>query len=337
MTASPDFVTEHIPGFCRCCGHDLSAISAELSSIRQVIDIPVIRPECREHRVILKSVPVVKRPKRSILWESIPLFSTEAASNHWWATFIPDSIFLTKMKEFFKDCMGIALSECSIDNIIQRLAYKSLPVYGMLETAISNSPVIGCDETRAKVDVSKHWVWAYQPASLTFLAMSPSRGLKAIKSHFPDGFGDAILCHDAWRTYFNYSENLHQLCLAHLLRELNYIKERYKSGWAKNLKALMMEAIVLKKTIEGNPSLCQKKSIIDLEEKLDKILAITQIPEHEGAVTMQKRFLKYRNSIFTFLYHLKLPPDNNASERAIRNVKVKQKISGQFKSARGAR
>jgi len=96
MTASPDFVTEHIPGFCRCCGHDLSAISAELSSIRQVIDIPVIRPECREHRVILKSVPVVKRPKRSILWESIPLFSTEAASNHWWATFIPDSIFLTK-------------------------------------------------------------------------------------------------------------------------------------------------------------------------------------------------------------------------------------------------
>jgi hypothetical protein len=51
---------------------------------------------------------------------------------------------------------------------------------------------------------------------------------------------------------------------------------------------------------------------------------------------MQKRFLKYRNSIFTFLYHLKVPPDNNASERAIRNVKVKQKISGQFKSVRGA-
>ena len=50
----------------------------------------------------------------------------------------------------------------------------------------------------------------------------------------------------------------------------------------------------------------------------------------------QKRIIKYRDHVFTFLYHPDVPPDNNGSERAIRNVKVKQKISGQFKSYTGA-
>ncbi len=337
MTASPDFVTEHIPGFCRCCGHDLSAISAELSSVRQVIDIPVIRPECREHRSYFKICPCGEKTKSEHpVGVNAPIQYGSGIESLVGYLHSRQYLPYRRMKEFFKDCLGIALSEGSIDNIIQRFSCKALPVYGMLATTISNSTVIGCDETGAKVDGVNHWVWAYQTESHTFLAMSPSRGLKAIKSHFPDGFGDAILCHDAWRTYFHYSENLHQLCFAHLLRELNYIEERYQSEWAENLKALMKKAIILKKTIAENPLQCQKKRIIDLEKSLDDILAIIQIPEHTEAVSLQKRFLKYRNSIFTFLYHLKVPPDNNASERAIRNVKVKQKISGQFKSVRGA-
>jgi hypothetical protein len=56
---------------------------------------------------------------------------------------------------------------------------------------------------------------------------------------------------------------------------------------------------------------------------------------HKELVSFQKRMLKYKDYILTFLYHPKVPPDNNGSERAIRNVKVKQKISGQFKSWKG--
>lgn len=115
------------------------------------------------------------------------------------------------------------------------------------QKAVSDSAVIGCDETGAKVDGNKHWVWTYQTEELTVLAQSESRGLKAITSHFREGFGEAILCHDAWRTYFNYSDNRHQLCCAHMLRELNYIVERYKSTWAEELRTLFRDAISLKK------------------------------------------------------------------------------------------
>jgi len=166
--------------------------------------------------------------------------------------------------------------------------------------------------------------------------MSESRGLKATTAHFQNGFGDAILCHDAWRTYFHYSENRHQLCCAHMLRELNYIVERYQSTWAEKLRALFRKAISLKKKLTGLPSKTAKENISAIEEQLDKLLGITVNPTHKEAVTFQKRLLKYRDSILTFLHYHKVPPDNNGSERAVRNIKVKQKISGQFKSTRGA-
>jgi hypothetical protein len=77
-----------------------------------------------------------------------------------------------------------------------------------------------------------------------------------------------------------------------------------------------------------------KRSLI--EKRLDKLLEYSLPTEHEELISFQKRLVKYRHYLLTFLYHQKVPPDNNASERAIRNIKVKQKVSGQFKSPNGA-
>jgi transposase len=337
MTAHPDVVLEHSPDYCNCCGRDLSDIVAELSSKRQVIDIPVVRPVCTEHRSYTKICPCGKRT-RADFPARVNSPVQYGSGIECMVSYLHSRQYLPyqRMKELLRDCFGISLSEGSIDNIIRRFAGKALPVYGMLKAAVSNSAVIGCDETGAKVDGRKHWVWTYQTDDFTVLAMSASRGLKAIRSHFSSGFGNAVLCHDAWRTYFNYRDNLHQLCCAHLLRELNYIEERYRSAWATKIKLLLLEAMVLKKTLDKDLSRVQLEAIAVLEQRLDKILETSLDKTHKEAVSIQKRLVKYRKSILTFLYHHKVPPDNNASERAIRNVKVKQKISGQFKSGRGA-
>ena len=242
-----------------------------------------------------------------------------------------------RTKELLRDCFGIGMSEGSIDNITGRFARKAAPIYDKIKIAVSKSPVIGADETGAKVDGNKHWVWTYQTGELTLLSMSGSRGIKAINSHFPAGFGKAILCHDAWRAYFSYQQNLHQLCCAHLLGELNYIVERYKSKWADCLSILFREAISLNKRLKGlPPDTEEKKNIDSIEQRMDNLLSLRMDPNHEQAVCLQKRLLKYRQSILVFLHRPEVPPDNNASERNIRNIKVKQKISGQFKSEKGA-
>ncbi|MEJ7685055.1 MAG: transposase [Segetibacter sp.] len=78
-------------------------------------------------------------------------------------------------------------------------------------------------------------------------------------------------------------------------------------------------------------------SVIAIEQRLTQLLQADHAASHKKVQAFSKRLLKNKDSILTFLYHPKVPPDNNASEQAIRNVKVKTKVSGQFRSQDGAR
>jgi transposase len=126
-----------------------------------------------------------------------------------------------------------------------------------------------------------------------------------------------------------------QLCLPHLFRDLNYLLDVEKLEWAQKFKDLLKEALDLNRVClaENLPCFHGEFEVQNLEDKLNKLLVFPIIKkQHPLTLTFQTQMMKNRNHLFTFLYHLDVPPDNNASERAIRNVKVKQKISGQFKS-----
>ena len=122
----------------------------------------------------------------------------------------------------------------------------------------------------------------------------------------------AINC--AWHTY---SENL--------ITSLNL----YEHQWLIEVKNLLKQAIALKKKMTIQEYHTDNSKRDEIENRLDRLLETVLNEKH-------KKMLQRRASIFQFLYHHKVPPDNNASERARRNVKVKQKVSGQFKSFRGA-
>jgi len=143
--------------------------------------------------------------------------------------------------------------------------------------------------------------------------------------------GDAVLVHDCWKAHFQTPVKTHQLCTAHLERETKYLEERYKVVWPVRFRAMLREAHKLKKQFTPADYYYLNPLRSLLEKELDNLLSETLDPKHKEMITFQKRITKYRDYVFTFLYHPTVPPDNNGSERAIRNVKVKQKISGQFK------
>jgi transposase len=96
-----------------------------------------------------------------------------------------------------------------------------------------------------------------------------------------------------------------------------------------------LKAIELKREMKPGDYLQPCKPRSDLEKQLDQIINQDLDPKMKEMVSFKKRMVKYRDFIFTFLHHRDIPPDNNGSERAIRNVKVKQKISSQFRSVNG--
>ena len=130
----------------------------------------------------------------------------------------------------------------------------------------------------------------------------------------------------------------HQICAAHLLRDLNYLNQLYKDKcvWAKEFKVLLQDAIDLKKQLITADYYYPNQYRNALFKRLDHWLLYPIDELHKESKKLQKKLLAKRDCILYFLVQSNVAPDNNGSERAIRNIKVKQKISGQFKTLQSA-
>ncbi len=224
------------------------------------------------------------------------------------------------------------ISQGSIGNLLTRLGERVQPVYDSIQNAVATSKTaVGGDETGAKVNGKKFWVWIWQTVTPTYIAVSESRGKKVIDLLFPGGFANAVLVSDRWGPHISTYAKGHQLCLAHLLRELNYLLELEKTAWAANIKTAFKQAIELKRKIPEYSK--DDWRTLEIETNFDELLNVA-LNKNKTPKTLafQKSLRDNRDFLFAFLYNKDVPPDNNASERGIRNFKVKLKISGQFKT-----
>jgi len=142
--------------------------------------------------------------------------------------------------------------------------------------------------------------------------------------------------HDCWASHFNTKALAHQICIAHLLRDANYLNELYSHKWSRAVKLLLQIALNLEKQMNIQDYYNHNPRRQQVEKRMEYLLDFNLPLDKKELVRFQRRLKKYRDCIFTFLHRPEVPPDNNSSERAIRNIKVKQKVSGLFRSAKGA-
>ncbi|MBJ7883026.1 IS66 family transposase, partial [Gelidibacter salicanalis] len=333
MVGDPDQTIDYKPGFCNCCGNDLTNAPEELLLKRQVVDIPVIFPKYTEHRTFKKTCSCGHQNK-SVFPENIRTSISYGANIQATIAYMHTRQYLPfeRMSEFFKDVCNLPISQGTICNLLNGFALKAQPAYDLIAKKVWNEKVVGTDETGIKVNGKNNWFWTWQSKLSTFVVFSKNRGIATIETNFPQGFQNAVLVHDCWTSHFHTQCKTHQLCIAHLLRELIFLEQRFKSNWAKNFKGLLYDALKLKGDLNQekyqDPHTERDRIKIALE-----ILLENPLPENQKKLrAFHKRMIKHKEYILTFLYHFHVPADNNASERAIRNVKVKQKVSGQFKT-----
>jgi hypothetical protein len=198
---------------------------------------------------------------------------------------------------------------------------------------------VGSDETGAKVDGKKWWIWVWQTVSCTFIAASKNRGYETIVRIWGDSLANANLITDRWAAQLKTSVLDNQLCLAHLLRNVIFLIEAEKHTFATQFKQFLLDIFTAKKQSISDKVAFNKQhdTTILLEQQLNTLIAMPIDKElFPKTAIFQASMIQYRNSILPCLYNLQIPPDNNASERAIRNIKIKQKVSGQFKAGQHA-
>ena len=336
MTSNPDEVINHLPIVCEGCGKDIVELESNIIEHRQVVELPQIQPLYIEHRRHTK-LCFCGHLNKAVFPANVnaPIQYGSNVENLVAYLNVGQYIPYNRISSMLGSVFNLPLSQGSIKNMIQRFAKRSLPVYEKIRKEIESATVVGTDETGAKMNGDKWWFWTWQNEMATYITASDNRAFRTVEDNFPNGFKNATLVSDRYGAQLKTNAKAHQICTSHLFRDFDYLIELTDSLLVKRFKLLLYDALFLKKQMcDDNYSLpnlmrsfIRKRTFELLDQDISK--------EHKKVKTIIKKLRKCRNHIFEFMYNNLVPPDNNASERAIRNVKVKQKVSTMFKTKEG--
>ena len=317
---------------CKKCGAKLDTNKAFLNASRQQIELPPVFPFVKQYDTFSNTC--------ACGCTNVAQFPAGIKSNVQYGPRVRSMInYLSirqyipynRIQEMLADCFMLPISQGTIYNTLERTAQKSKGIFDSIKTYLEQSTWLGSDETGIYVNGKNWYYWVWQNKKASYIRATPSRRKDHIREFFKDGFPSAILSSDQYAAQLSTPAKGHQICYPHLYRRIAFVQQIQPSNWLQRIKKILKKAEKLKKQNAQRKRTDRHAS--QLEQQLNQLLLVQlNKKKQKESVTLQKSLIKHRHAIFTFLYHKEVPPDNNSSEQAIRNAKVKMKISGFFKS-----
>ena len=335
MIRTPDETEDVSANYCTKCGASLEDSERILDYVTQVVSIPELKPVVKEIR---HYITVCKNCGERIQSHAPRRRGFNAvsydASVKSLVVYLSVVMFLPygRIGRFLKEVFGLEISQGSFVNWVNEARKNAAPAIEKIKECIMKSAVVGFDESGLYCNKRLDWTWIAQTVYFTLLFRGSGRSHKELESRFGSSLERMTAVTDRHSAYFALNFLDHQVCVAHLLRELQYLNELDKGQqWSKKVESLLQEAVHER---NKNP-----QAVIDKQPWLARLDALlTENLEHmkEQFGGLKRGLIKCRDYIFNFLENPAIPPDNNASERGIRNTKIKLKNSGTFRSDAGA-
>lgn len=334
LNGTADSIVEESPDLCDECGESLEGCDTELDYITQIISLPELKPLITEVRHYVKvcracgkrvKAHTERRRSNAVVYD---------ASVKGLVVYLSMVQFLpyNRIASFFKEVFGLEISQGSMVNWISEAKRSAKPAIEKIKEYIMQSSVVGFDESGCYCNKHLDWAWIAQTVYFTLVFHGKSRKGQELEDRFGDSLERMTAVTDRHSAYFALHFLNHQVCLAHLLRECQYLNELDKEQqWSKSVESLFQEAIHERK--EKPTESIDPQSWLD---RLDKLIDENLSRLNEKFTTFRNGLLKCRDYIFNFLRDPAIPYDNNASERGIRKLKIKLKNSGCFRSDLGA-
>jgi transposase len=353
FSSNPDEVLIHKAEKCRGCGKSLANIESLGYDRRQVFDMPPIKMQITEHRCEVKNCLNCGTGNKA-------LFPHEVSQPVQYGPNVQRlGVYLTQYQllpyqratEIFKDLFNLKLSGSFLVNNNKRFALQLQPFITELKSALSTQPLLHADETGFNYGGKRNWLHTHCTATHTLYAIHEKRGMEAMNEIGVLPMFEGDLMHDFWKPYNSY-DCKHKLCNVHHLRDLTFCDEVEKSNIAGQLKQLLLTLLKKVEQAKDVGKECLSKGEINYwSNKYNKLVneGLSNHPiaekkeKKQGAVKKSKtqnmllRFRDHKNEILGFAKNFGIPFGNNLAEQAIRMMKVKQKISGCFRSIQGAR
>jgi transposase len=358
MVEKPDHLVIHSPEACRFCGSSLGECKVRASERRQVHDLPPQKVEVTEHTAQTKVCGRCGMKNKAKFPSGVNAPVQYGQGIRWVVAYLLgyQLIPFDRCAETMNDLFNCHLSAGTLATIFKECSRELTEPLLLIKEGLRKSEVLGVDETNLRVRQKQEWVHVSATDQLTLLCHDKRRGTPAIENIGILSGYKGVCVHDGFSAYDQYRQCRHSLCNAHILRELNYVIETSKPGWATEMKQLLLDikAAVSKAGEAGKKRLTLKQKS-EFLHRYDRIVAAAgklyeplkrkkyraknrrpkESPIVATARKLVNRLLNKREEILLFMRDFSVPFDNNQAERDLRMLKVKQKISGCFRTEKG--
>ena len=351
-TETPDATLNHYPTACAACGEPLTEAMAIDHVARQVFDLPEPKPLIvTEHRAYGCRCAACGAQTRAAFPDGV---SAPVQYGQRIGAFVLYLLHYQLLPEkrlaiLMADLFGVTLVAATIARISRDCATRYAGFTDAVRDLVAAAAVKHMDETGFRIGGKTQWLHIASTLRLTFYRVSPKRG--SLPANIT-----GIIVHDHWKPYHMMTGVLHALCNAHHLRELKALVEIEKEDWARRMQRLLRRAchatnLARERGVPLKPGL-----IAVFERCYDTILA-DGLAFHEAQPALVRaggegkrrgrpprrvghnlllRLSTRKTDVLRFLTDPLIPVSNNLAERDGRMMKLRQKISGGFRSMEGA-
>jgi len=356
VITTPDEIVKHMPSACEGCQYyRMCKGTACIAEKRHVIDA-VVTVNVTEHQTLELPICMLHGDTRRGDFPSDVKATVQYGKNLQALAVALNTVGAVSIKrthEILSGVFNIPIATGTISSMVKRCADSLNNTVNKIKDKMIGSALGHFDETRTRVDKKLWWVHDASNCEYTYLDLSPKRGTAGMEQCgvLPEFKG--ISMHDCWASCWNYPDIQHAVCCAHLLRELTGIDENHpKQKWASAFIDLLLEMKKVKeKAVEkGKDSLSNyhyhkfNKKYDELIEQARKENPLPETTEKKRGrkkkgkiLALVERLANYKASVCLFIQNFMVPFDNNQAERDLRMIKVKTKVSGCFRTEKGAR
>lgn len=331
---------------CAHCGEDLSKRAATGHERRTRIDI-VFEKVVSHVDAEIKQCPSCRARTKAVFPSELagPLQYGPGIKAYALNLLVAQMISLKRVQQLIRTLIGQTLSEATLLLYLMQL-YRALETWERqaIETLL-DQPCLHVDETSLRVNRSNHWLHVYSAGDQTLKFLHPKRGLEAMEAIGIIPRYGGITIHDCWASYLTYGHCSHGLCGSHLLRELTFIVDSNQYRWAANLKRLLQQTCA---QVAGREDKCLSEAEYrNLQKRYRNLLTrgekeLPAIPPRKpgqrgriaksDAHNLWERLKRHEQAVLLFAKRPEVPFTNNRAERDLRMTKVKQKVSGCFRT-----
>lgn len=320
---------------CQDCGRDLRDSLYREVGRSQVVELPPVKPVVVEAIRYACECPACGKQQEATYPEGLEAERVFGNRIETTVTYLHqvNHVSYNRLETILETLFGLTISRGALVNIANRVNAKLGEAVQTILSKIQTSNVVQSDETGARVNGTNHWQWVFIGDDATYHVIADNRSAQVIQ----DVMGNAVpivWVSDLFSAQCTAESRLRQICLAHQARDLQFAIDAERSVWAYQFRQLLFRA---QRLADRRAELTLPHfyvAVCQIEDACDALLSQSLDGTEESR--LQRRYLKHRGSIFTFLYNPTVPPDNNAAERALRNSVIHRKVSGGFRSDDGA-